>query len=108
VCPAAELPVCHVTNKVLSSHWYMFGHYHRSGTVCCSGFRAGAALPGLKAHPLVPVRGTGAKASPLTPVGNTYQPVLKGPARAATLQDPLTPVGFFFWFTSSVLFIVFI
>jgi len=47
------------------------------------GSRAGAALPGLKAHPLVPVRGTGAK----------DQPVLKGPARAATLHDPLTPVG---------------
>jgi len=28
-------------------------------------------LPFQMAHPLVPVRGTGAKAPPLTPVGNT-------------------------------------
>ena len=34
------------------------------GKGCCPGSRAGAALPGLKAHPLVPVRGTGAKTSP--------------------------------------------
>ena len=32
------------------------------GRVCCFGFRAGAALSGLKAYPLVPIRRTGAKA----------------------------------------------
>ena len=68
----------------LNSHCHTFGHQHRSGTACCSDSRAGAALPGLKAHPLVSVRAIGAKGQ--------YQPVLKGPARAATLQDPLTPL----------------
>ena len=43
---------------------------------------------GTKGGPLVPVRGTRAKASLLTPVG-----MLKGSARVATLQDPLTPVS---------------
>jgi len=54
------------------------------GKDCSPGFWAGAALLGLKVHPLVPVREIEAKVSPLTPVD---------PVRTATLQDPLTPVG---------------
>jgi len=68
-------------------------------------FPSRCCLSRLKVHPLDPVQSTGAIAPFNT--GWLYQPILKGPARAATLHDPLTPVGkgsFFLFFGSFIWF----